>query len=449
MKLRNFLLHSGLIITVIISILLTAIIWLNPATFQHNSKATTATGDTLQNNDHKEIGDVFLPTQVVLSESNNLYQLVSSHVDLVQSFRQQITKQKVQQISRHKNLTDYQSFLKQNNAIVLNYGSPVTIRLFNQAFKQKITKYQNLKYNRILIPLNSKGVIYLLNDSDKNVFQITFKQLIWNKIKQQLKNKNIQQLPVEYELENSQYQLAYKQAITLPSYSYLINKVNASSLVPELLNSDGQSTITTKVQKNQTAYSDGGDNRMVISNKTGKVTFSSYSNLNYYTGTKRSHVESLSYNDLLKQSFIRINSIGNSLDDVRFDRFDSTSETATFHSFVAGFPIINSNDYGGFRIQILNAGGQQYNFSIYSLQVMVPSSGRQLTLPATAQVYQSLIQAGYAPAKIKGIKIGYRWQTNHSSKLVADLIPSYFVNINGKWSSYSSLLENTDTSNTR
>lgn len=44
----------------------------------------------------------FLPTQVVLSESNNLYQLVSSHVDLVQSFRQQITKQKVQQISRHK-----------------------------------------------------------------------------------------------------------------------------------------------------------------------------------------------------------------------------------------------------------------------------------------------------------------------------------------------------------
>lgn len=59
MKLRNFLLHSGLIITVIISILLTAIIWLNPATFQHNSKATTATGDTLQNNDHKEIGDVF------------------------------------------------------------------------------------------------------------------------------------------------------------------------------------------------------------------------------------------------------------------------------------------------------------------------------------------------------------------------------------------------------
>jgi regulatory protein YycH of two-component signal transduction system YycFG len=281
------------------------------------------------------------------------------------------------------------------------------------------------------------------------VFQITFKQLIWNKIKQQLKNKNIQQLPVEYELENSQYQLAYKQAITLPSYSYLINKVNASSLVPELLNSDGQSTITTKVQKNQTVYSDGGDNRMVISNKTGKVTFSSYSNLNYYTGTKRSHVESLSYSDLLKQSFIRINSIGNSLDDVRFDRFDSTSETATFHSFVAGFPIINSNDYGGFRIQILNAGGQQYNFSIYSLQVMVPSSGRQLTLPATAQVYQSLIQAGYAPAKIKGIKIGYRWQTNHSSKLVADLIPSYFVNINGKWSSYSSLLENTDTSNTR
>ncbi|MFT8726643.1 MAG: hypothetical protein ABF756_01475 [Liquorilactobacillus ghanensis] len=454
MKLRNVLLHSGLTITVIISIFFTAIIWLNPATFQRNSKATTATGDTFQNNDHKKIGDVFLPTQTVLNENDGLYQLSSSRIDLVQLFRQQLVKQKVQRISRHdyRSLTDYQSLLKQSNAVVFNYGSPITVKIFNQAFKQKINKYQNLKYNRILVPLNNKKVIYLMNDADKNVFKVTFNKLSWHKLKKQLKNNDIQHLPVDYELEGNQYRLAYRQAITLPSYSYLINKVNASSLVPELLNSDGQSTITTKVQKNQTIYSDGGDNRMVISNQTGKVTFSSYSDLNYYTGpaeSARKHVENLSYNELLKQSFMRINSIGSSLDDVRFAGYDLTNQTAIFHSYVAGFPIISDNNYGGFKIQILNSGAQQYNFSIYSLQVMVPSSGKEVTLPSTSQVYQSLLQEGYSAAKIKGIKIGYRWQVNRSSKLVVDLLPSYFVNINGQWSNYQNLLGNSATAKTR
>ncbi|MFT8393555.1 MAG: two-component system activity regulator YycH, partial [Liquorilactobacillus ghanensis] len=185
MKLRNVLLHSGLTITVIISIFFTAIIWLNPATFQRNSKATTATGDTFQNNDHKKIGDVFLPTQTVLNENDGLYQLSSSRIDLVQLFRQQLVKQKVQRISRHdyRSLTDYQSLLKQSNAVVFNYGSPITVKIFNQAFKQKINKYQNLKYNRILVPLNNKKVIYLMNDADKNVFKVTFNKLSWHKLK--------------------------------------------------------------------------------------------------------------------------------------------------------------------------------------------------------------------------------------------------------------------------
>lgn len=438
MKVNNWLLHLGLIITVAISLVFTTIIWFNPATFQHDSKSSTATGDQLTTKTNKKLGDIYLPTQIVQNKEDLSYQLSSSKVDLVQKMRQQIKHWTPTSISQQsfKTDNDYQALLYQNNALVLNYGAAVNINLFNQAFGQKIKKFRTAKYNRILVLLGNKRWIYLMNDQKRQAYLIKFQSVSIQNFMNDLTSTNLLQLPVHYVLQSGQYQLSYNQTVKLPSYSYLINKASASSLVPQLLGSDNQSTITTKVQKNETIYADGEDNRMRINNQTGKIEFSSYSKENYYDGSQRLHVRRLSYDSRLKQSFLRISSLSNYLDNVRFAAYDPTDSEAIFRSFVAGFPIMTKNSYGTFKIQITNFSGQKYVFSIYSLQVQLPSSGQQVTLPATSQIYQQLLQAGLSANKIQQIEIGYQWQTNHSSKLVVDLVPTYFVKYNGQWNSY-------------
>lgn len=441
MKIRNFLLHFGLTVTVIVSVVLTTIILTNPATFQRDSKTTTSPGENDTTTSTRTVSDTFVPVQTILNQDREQYQLYSSKVNLVNSFRNEIRKW-----TAHKNITkttfkneeEYVAFLEQKNAVVLNYSDSVTIKLFNQAFSQKIEKHQGAKYNRILIPLKQKNVIYLLNDQTKGVYKVTFNKRNVKKIKTVLKNNEIKRLQMEYYLLDGHLAIFYLNSIQVPQYSYLINKVNASSFVTQLLDSNGGNSISTKMQKNKVIYSDGADNRMTVEEQTSQIKYANYSNSDYSNSTAERRE---SFNDHLKTSFAKLNSIGAALDDVYYSEYDQSNSTIVYRSYVSGFPIINKHNYGAFKIQTMNSGGLKYDFSLLSLQVPVPSGGRTVTLPSTITVYQNLINAGYSASKLKNIQVGYRWKKNSASSLVIDLVPTYFVNYAGKWTDYSELLK--------
>ena len=64
MKIKKYLLHIGLLIAVIISLVFSAIIWIDPATFQRTTNTTTTTnesGNSAETTVHYDMADVFSP----------------------------------------------------------------------------------------------------------------------------------------------------------------------------------------------------------------------------------------------------------------------------------------------------------------------------------------------------------------------------------------------------
>nr|WP_054757348.1 two-component system activity regulator YycH [Liquorilactobacillus satsumensis] len=452
MKIRNFLLHSGLIITILISVLLSALIWINPAVFQRDSKTTTSTGESSENVNKKKLSDVFLPLQTTLNQNGQSYVLFSDKNDVTGGdLSKQLGKLSLKDgsLKTYKTDTEYQEFLQQNDSVLLSYTSSITTALFNQVFSQKLKGgLQEYKFNRILIPLQGGGAVYLVSDQNRQAYKLTVKKDSYTKIKQILNtNGGVQKLSISYfSLESDNLTTFYTSSFSLPRYSYLVNKSNISPFLSQLLNSNGQSSITTKVQKNKTIYSDGTDNRMEVNDQTGEVVYENYADVNY-NGNEKVREQQLGFYDLLKQSFTQLNALGVQLDDVRYAEYSESDNTVTYRSYIAGFPIINEDSYATYKIQPLNSGGKKYVFSLNGLQVPVPSGGAKETLPATETVYQELENAGYSSNQIKSIKVAYQWEQNTSSKLVVDLVPTYFVNYNGHWQSYTELLKKTASGN--
>ncbi|KRL02367.1 YycH family regulatory protein [Liquorilactobacillus capillatus] len=445
MKIKGFLLHTGLTVTVIISVILTTIILTNPATFQRDSKTTTSPGENDATASNKTLSDIYAPVQVILNQDRQQYQLDSSKVSLVNKLRTEIRKWKVSDTvtkTALRNEEEYVAFLEQKNAVVLNYSDHLTIKLFNKTFSKTIKKYHDDKYNRILIPLKQKKVMYLLNDQAKTIYKLELRNENIRKTAKIAENNKSNRLQVEYYLLDGYLTMFYLNTVQVPHYTYLINKANASSFVTQLLDSNGGNSITTKMQKDKIIYSDGADNRMTVEDPTNRIKYANYSNSDY----NNSVIERQSFNDHLKRSFTKLNIIGTSLDDVHYSEFNQVNGTVIYRSYVAGFPIINENNYGAFKIQTLSSGGLKYDFSLLSLQVPVPSGGKSVTLPPTVTVYQNLINAGYSANKLKNIQIGYSWRKNEASSLVIDLVPTYFVNYNGKWTEYNKLLNSTSNS---
>ncbi|MFT8950156.1 MAG: two-component system activity regulator YycH, partial [Liquorilactobacillus hordei] len=179
MKLRKILLHTGLTVTILISVFFSALIWFNPAMLQHDSKETTDTGENTTSVSKKTLSDIFLPLQATYNVNDLQYQLPSSENYLIGKVWKIMKKWNSVSTSTkiYKNSTDYLTFLKQNNALLLNYNSPITVKVFNKVFTQKIEGLSKFKFNRIMIPLENENYIYLMNDQSKAVCKVVINNM--------------------------------------------------------------------------------------------------------------------------------------------------------------------------------------------------------------------------------------------------------------------------------
>ena len=70
MKIRTWMLHLGLILTVVISIAFTWLIWFNPTTFFQNVGRTPVdTSSGVTNASNKRLDDVYTPTSLMYNET--------------------------------------------------------------------------------------------------------------------------------------------------------------------------------------------------------------------------------------------------------------------------------------------------------------------------------------------------------------------------------------------
>lgn len=90
---------------------------------------------------------------------------------------------------------------------------------------------------------------------------------------------------------------------------------------------------------------------------------------------------------------------------------------------------------------MLSQGVRRYNFSLYSLQVPVPTDKKSATLPGTQQVIDQLTAAGYSQKKISTLQLGYQWKTSTSSDKVVNLTPTWYVYYAGSWKTYTQMLK--------
>ncbi|WP_170999529.1 YycH family regulatory protein [Paucilactobacillus kaifaensis] len=430
-RIRDNWLPILLTIAVLISLVLSWFIWTNPARYERGRETDTSSQSQLAS---KSISDIFLPTQVIkTNQKGSQYLLHAKKVNLVLSLKQKLNNWKLGNISRltSQDQGQYKKYLMQKNTIALNYPSQVSTTIFNKTFGQSINKHQLKQFNRIIIPLKNTNNIYLLSDKNMAVYRVhVSKHPQISKIKQ-LVNSKTEQYSVREQLINNRFMLTYPKSISMPSYSYLMNKQSANSFMTTLLNSVSSSAVTVHKKDHVTTYANGSNKRMLVNTKNGTVSYE-----NFGSSTKGANT----INGLLTKSFQQLSGIGVPLENIRYDHSNLNQRKVIYRGYVESFPIFNQTEYGAIQIKYLKSGEQKFFFSLYSLQVPVPNGAKRVELPSTKSMLNQLGQAGIKTNKIKNIRLAYEWQTNKDSSMVIDLKPTYYVYYQGKWKNYATLI---------
>ncbi|WP_412989346.1 YycH family regulatory protein [Pediococcus siamensis] len=435
MRTSRILIHLGLIFVVLLSVVLSWYIWTNPARYERTKQQQSGRNSTsvIQNEQSKKsVGDIYLPTQVIYRQSStNTNLLNNTNVSLTDSLRTAIEKWHLLRASR-QSVNDqkaYQAIVDQNETVMLKYPDTVTAGIFNDAFKQDL--HISGKISRIVFSVTKRNEVYLLNDENYAVYKVRTTNQDLVRIRELLSGKNISKMAVAETLFNHQLITDYQTPVKVPGYSYLVNKQTAAYFVSTLMDSDNASSVASKEQGNKTIYTDS-NKRMSVNNKQGTVSYEDASG-------QQSYHESAS--KALSQSFTVLKQLEVSLDNMRYYNYNSKNNAVVYRSHVEGFPIFNQTNYGTVQVELTGPRTKQINFSLYSLQIPVPTGKRQTTLPSTQTVLQNLQAIGYKLSEVKGIEIGYQWKTDPASDLVVNLTPTWYINYKNKWQTYQTLLE--------
>ncbi|WP_461240108.1 YycH family regulatory protein [Paucilactobacillus sp. N302-9] len=434
-KIRDNWLPICLTIVVVISLVLSWLIWTNPSRYerQHADQAATSTSQLT----NKTIGDVYLPTQIVRTKADGSQQLLyAQKTNLALAMKENLSKWDLGHAVKlsSKNKTRYMKYVQQANALMMNYPENVSTQIFNTTFDQSVNSNQVKRFSRIIVPLKSTTHIYLLDDKTFTIYRVNVKKHAQLDKLQKLVSQHEKHLDVKVSMLNNNVMLMFPKQISMPTYSYLLNKQTGNSFITTLMDSSNSSSVDVNKSGNLTTYTDGSSQRMVVNNKLGTVAYE-----NFLDSKKNIN----SQNSLLNNSFTQLTKIGVPLENIRYDSSDLGQKTVTYRGYVESFPIFNQTEYGAIRIKFLRDGGQQYNFSLFSLQVPVPNENNKVTLPATSTMLTQLTNAGVKTKQIKRIRLAYEWQTNQESNKVLDLKPTYYVYYQGEWQNYHDLLGDT------
>ncbi|NVY96550.1 hypothetical protein HU830_05140 [Lactobacillus sp. DCY120] len=436
-RLSNYALGIGLSLAVLVSLVLSWLIWTNNAKYQQGLTANSNVQSFGRRHlaATKKISEVFAPTEVIVTDSQQqrlIYNYRSSGSGEILKVLQKARMGPLHRVSE-QDQNRYLELLHRHHTLQLSYPTTVTLSTFLQAIgKQNILRPQtDQKLNRVILTLNkdsSTQELYFLDDHRYTVHKLKVRSLDYQRLNQLWQHNNFT-APVEIKMINHNLRINYLKPVKLHPVSYLVVKASDSTYLANLLSSSSGTEITTHKTGKENVYRK--ENKMLtVDRETGVVVFNDYSKFTLATTTS----------EIFNKAYQSLKQISNPLNSLYLFNYDASEHRLSFRDYVEGFPIFHSNKAGSTEVSFAN-GSQTLRFSNRVLQAPVPAEQKTIELPATTTVLQQLQAVGYSSSQIQNLTLGYSWNNDLENKDVVDLMPSYYVKINDQWKSYQDWLK--------
>ncbi|WP_107994615.1 YycH family regulatory protein [Trichococcus paludicola] len=422
---------SALLYTLVaISLFLTVRILSTPSTIGLSQNSTTSVSANLTNT--KKIEDVFAPIRMIVHTDKRIY--LTQTPKIMKSVNELLGESLLDGIEDVSTYTqeEFDALILAPTQLEIRFAEEVPLELLSRYFTNLQEDYYADTIDRIIFNSNEEDPIYLLNDETKQVFTSKRPDNVLQPLVDLYEGQKDAYMEVEsYESESSISYLP-KEAITIQKLVYLVEKPSNSYFI-DLLFSD-----TTDLKDNGNdefvSYSDN-ISELSIHKETGQ--------LNYYRNIL--DAEDVPDYRLIRDSFHEIKMLDNWTNPFYFYGFDEDTDNVYYRRYVNGYPIFGEIDYGLTRIHMSGSFMTELQFLTQVIQTPLTDRGEDVTLLSGTDLLAALDAGGYSSQEIQMIALGYDWTFSEESNRLVNLMPKWFVQIDGAWKSLDQWLGGTET----
>ena len=331
----------------------------------------------------------------------------------------------------------YAALLSRDNTVQMTYAGEMSWQLFDKLYFSKSArdKTNDFEFNRIIVNLRS-GALTLANDRQRQTHKLQMsKKLNLVALNGALSHANLS-YPFNYQRMGSREVALFQGDVKIPTYTYLLDKQNANHYVTALMGSGNRmsSAVDAKQLGEQTVYTvDNNNQRLAVDRNDSMMQYENF----VVSGPKQtdSAVLRAAYDDMMRLNV-------NEVDDMSYFGYQHDSSTVTFRTYVGGLPIINDMLNGTVTVTH-TSNSKRIAFSGDNLAVAIPTSETDTTLPAAQTVLDQLRNYGLDTSSVSDVQLGYDWNKDETSTQVADLAPTYYIQVNGDYYDYKDVLNGT------
>ncbi|WP_129044498.1 YycH family regulatory protein [Companilactobacillus metriopterae] len=417
-----------LIIAVVTSIVLSFFVWSNTARYQLG-KDIDLTESSSYDKDNIPIDQIISPTQVIWHDGKNQKLIYNSKENISYTIQESMKKWKIQapELVFKKDGAKYQQKIQQKDTIQLVYPTQISVNTLGYILGDKILqKASDKTFDRIIFTTNNgkDPFVYLADDDSYTVYRAKVGNASSLPVLDLAKKSNIN-YDVQLNTMKQGIRTFFREPISMQSYSYVITSKNDSEYTSPLFSSS-KYDISTSQNGDNYIYAYGDSLRLESDHSTGELTFNDYSD----NSVPKNRL------DFFLRGYNKVTKIESSVSNLRLFRGNYKQKSLIYREYVEGFPIFNKTTFGSVKINFSRDGSTEM-FINRVLEVPVPSDQQKTELKPTSDILTGLVNSGYLANDIEDIEVGYQWKNEENADNVVDLVPTYYVKMQGKWKTYS------------
>ncbi len=432
MKLSGWLLRTGLIVMIALSVVLTWLIWRNPSRLGHEQSQVTVTRRSGAKTT-KSAGVVMAPTTAYYQQGGTKKLLFTPDENVTTTIRARMRTWRLSTVTDGGKLTssEYAALLATDETLQLVYPDKMAYQTFNTSFfaKKATATNANFTFDRLIVNLaKHRNTLTFVNDATRTIHTGTLQAHALTKLNALVADASATGFGVtEKRLHNGRQVSDFTNAISVQPYVYLLDQQSANHYVSLLMPTTTASAVDARELGADTVYTAGTDYRLTLNTDTDVLQFDNATAISSATGLATNLTKS--YASLGKLDLLGLNAM-------RYYHYNKATRKVTYRSYAQGLPIFNPHYYGRVTVATTTSGQQMF-FSMNNLTVPIPTSQGKVTLPSSEAVWQHLHGVGYHDDAIEDVVLGYYWQSQKENSQVVELTPTYFVEIGGQYRRYT------------
>lgn len=426
MKISGKVIRVMLILMIIISLILSWKIWTNAGSTEHDQQRNPEKSLVT-----KQPKDVFLPVKLVYhsSEGGHYY---TNKESLIQS----MTKELVSRMKGKITISLGKKYLEpasKRGSFDMIMSSPISVTYFlkiNGVEPDKDLK-SSVDFHRLVVSLD-ESKLHFLDSDDRQVYQLKLSGEM-NELKEMIKAESSRLLPVMNPSSELPVFYEFKNEIKLKKYSYILATQSYTTFSQAFFD-DRQEVISNEENDDSKDVNlmtaDGGT--LTVLYDTGEVKYTGH----FDETMSRSYETDTIFED----SFFYLKNIGTSMGTLRY--FEGSDNNVTYRNYVEGYPIFSEYSKGRISVSKDNNNVKVLT-NQETIQVPIPSH-EEVVLKGTDDTIKELTTRGITKRDIQDLQIGYRWETNNETRQVVDLVPDWYVKLDGTWESLTEIAYSMD-----